>query len=129
VSTLGITALYLSFFYFAAGSFLYQELLFFYIILGFFNAIYFCTAPAEIISALPNRMRSTVNGLLYGIPAIIFGALSLPYFQTQFQKNPESPLIILAIAIPLIFYCCRNSKSYIKASHDYTYPLEKTKVS
>lgn len=128
-STIILTVLYLSFFYHAASSCTYQELLCFYLILGFFSGIYCCAAPAEIIASLPKRMRSTVNGLLYGIPAILFGALSLPYFQTQFQNNSNSPLIILIIAIPLLAYCLFNKKKFLEPTHEYMYPLERTKVT
>lgn len=128
LSTAMLTILYLSFFYCTAASYSYQELLCFYLILGCFCGVYFCTAPAEIIASLPKRMRSTVNGLLYGIPAILFGALSLPYFQTLFQSNAHSPLIILVITVPLLAYCLFNKKKFFEANFEYLYPLEKTKV-
>lgn len=128
ISTTVIAILYLEFFFNFAMNASYSELLFFYILLGLFNGMYFCVGPAEIIASLPSIARSTINGLLYGIPAIIFGALSLPYFQTQFPKNSETPLIILIITLPLL--CCYlfNKKSFIKPSDQYLYPLERTKV-
>lgn len=128
-SLIVLTSLYLFFFFDIAKNGTYQELLCYYLALGFFNAIYFCAAPAEIIDSLPKKMRSTVNGLLYGIPALIFGALSLPYFQAQIEKYPESPLFIFSIAIPLLLFFLFSKNKFLAPSHKYMYSLEKNKVS
>lgn len=128
-SLIVLTGLYLFFFFDIGTNGTYQELLCYYLILGLFNGIYFCAALAEIMASLPKKMRSTINGLLYGIPSLIFGALSLPFFQAQIQTHPESPLFIFSIVNPLLLFFLFSKNKFFSPSHQYMYSLEKNKVS
>ena len=74
------------------------------------------------------QMRSTLNGVFIGIPALLFGALSLPYFEILLSKFPLSPLISLTIAIPLFVIIFTSKKKMFKPNYVYRYALEKTKV-
>jgi MFS transporter, MHS family, proline/betaine transporter len=124
-----LSALYLFFFFNLTACTSYQGFLIFYSVLGIVGAPYFAVAPAEIIDSLPSKMRSTANGLLYSIPAILFGALSLPYFQIQFEKSALSALIILILAIPLFLFFFFSKKKLLKPTLQYNYSLEQAKVS
>jgi hypothetical protein len=73
-------------------------------------------------------MRSTVNGVFIGIPTVLFGALSLPYFELLLSRIPFSPLISLIIAIPLFMIILSSKSKMFSPKHYYRYELEKAKI-
>jgi MHS family proline/betaine transporter-like MFS transporter len=122
------TIFYLFYFFKVGKDASFGNLLVFYAFLSFFDSLY-VAGVVEMIESLPTISRSTINGILYGTSSILFGALSLPFFERFIQKIPASPLIILFIAIPLFILLYRTPMAYFKPFHHYKYELERNKIS
>lgn len=120
-------SLYLLFFFKLASNASYLQLLFFYLLVAIGDALY-STGLIEAMESLPGHMRSTINGIFIGIPAVLFGALSLPYFEMMLKKIPLSPLISLAITIPLLVIILASKRKMLSPAHTYRYQLEKAKI-
>lgn len=128
-SILLISILYLLFFFKLAENCSFHGLVSFYIVFGIFCGLFSSVVQHENITSLPKEARSTVNGLLYGIPAVIFGAMSLPYLQVHIQNYSEAPLVILVLAIPLWILLTLDKTKLFKPPTEYAYSLENIKVS
>ncbi len=121
------TALYLLFFFKLANQSSYMELIIFYFLVAIADALY-STGEIEAVESLPGHMRSTINGIFMGVPAVLFGALSLPYFEMLLSKIPLSPLVSLTIAIPLFLIILASKKKMFTPHYVYRYELEKVKI-
>jgi MHS family proline/betaine transporter-like MFS transporter len=121
------TSLYLFFFFKLASHASYMQLLVFYFFVGIADAMY-STGIIEAMESLPENMRSTINGIFLGIPAMLFGALSLPYFESILRNLPLFPLFSLVIAIPLFVIIFSSKKKMFAPSYIYRYELEKAKI-
>lgn len=121
------TGLYLLFFFKLAKEATYMELVVFYFFVAISDALY-STGDFEAVESLPAHMRSTVNAIFMSIPAVLFGALSLPYFEMLLSKVPFSPLISLVIAIPLFMIMFFSKKKMFSPNYVYRYELEKAKI-
>ena len=80
------------------------------------------------MESLPGNMRSTINGIFIGIPTVLFGALSLPYFEMLLSKIPLSPLISLVIAIPIFVIIFASKKKMFSPHYVYRDEFEKLKI-
>jgi len=127
-SVISLSVLYLFFFFILSQIGAYKDLLLFYLVLSLFTSMY-SICQFEIIESLPSKMRSTTNGVLYGIPSVIFGALSLPYFEVYSNESSLAPLIVLLVAIPLLILLIRIKDPLFKPTYKYLYELEKAKIS
>lgn len=121
------TGLYLLFFFKLANESSYVELLFFYFFVAVADALY-STGIVEAMESLPGNMRSTINGIFIGIPTVLFGALSLPYFEMLLSKIPLSPLISLIIAIPIFVIIFASKKKMFSPHYVYRDEFEKLKI-
>lgn len=121
------TGLYLLFFFKLVKTSTYSELLIFYFFVAIADALY-STGDTEAVEALPDKMRSTINAIFMGVPSIIFGALSLPYFEILLSKIPLSPLISLIIAVPLFFIILSSKRKMFGPHYVYRYEAEKLKI-
>lgn len=126
-ATILSTSLHLLFFFKLASNSNFIELLIFYFFVAIADALY-STGIVEAMESLPERMRSTINGIFLGIPTVFFGALSLPYFEILLSKSPFSPLISLVIAIPLFLIIFTSKKKMFKPHYIYRYSLEEAKI-
>lgn len=120
-------ALYLLFFFKLATTANYSQLLVFYFFVGAGDALY-VTGVIESMESLPSHMRSTINGIIIGLPTVLFGALSLPYFEAFFSNSPVSSLISLAIGIPLFVMISISKTKMFSPNYTYRYELEKAKI-
>lgn len=121
------TSLYLLFFFKLATTADYTQLIVFYFFVATADALY-SAGIIEAMESLPTNMRSTVNAIFISIPGVLFGALSLPYFEILLSEKPLSPLISLTIAIPLFVIIFSSKKKMFSPNYIYRYELEKAKI-